>query len=463
MVDEVDTSSPDEKTALSWRSVSIAAAVFGLLVLVLQRGLRTVCERVIEFDCPYYWPLSVFNPRLPAVRDIVVALAVTALFYLFLRVLEARRFDPRLVLPAACLLILGTTLIQGVAVGFYAPVAGDAQTGVLVPDSPNGQEYYHDALGVTGAADFLARYNEIQPTLHRHSHTHPPGAVLSFYFLSKVLGDPSLIGIAIMLVGSAGTVFFAYRIFRTAFTKELSGYMTFLLMILPAIQIYYLATLDTLVAALLTASLYFFCFSRSRLAGVAAAALTTASFLLTFVTLFIFPVLVGFEILVKRSVRRSLMLVGGVLGFHLLIYLLTGYNAWQSFRTASAFENSAGFMLFAEPANYLFTRLEDIGEFVFFFGPFLTVLAFKGWGRPTERPLNVLAALAVLTMGAMFVTGAFRTGETVRPCMFLFPYLLFPVGHWLEDRGVGRWGRAQLASLVFGQALVMQLFGNYFW
>lgn len=110
---------------------------------------------------------------------------------------------------AGVVLIAGLTLIHGVQVGFYAPIAGDAQTGVLVPNSLEGQEYYHDALPkVADPADFFRRYNEIQPTLNRHSHTHPPGAVLTLYFLAKVLKDPALIALFIMITATTASVYF---------------------------------------------------------------------------------------------------------------------------------------------------------------------------------------------------------------------------------------------------------------
>src|SRR5204862_6242963 len=133
-------------------------------------------------------------------------------------------------------------------------------------------------------------------------------------------------------------------------------------------------TIDAIVAALLTATLYLFCFGKGAKSVVGAAGALTTSFLLTFVSLFILPVLIGFELIVKRSIKRSAVVTGVVAAFHLLLYLLFGYNAWQSFRTASLFENPNGFMLFVEPANYLFTRFEDIAEIILFLGPFLAIL-----------------------------------------------------------------------------------------
>lgn len=447
----------------TWRQVGVITVAFLGVVVAMQRGLRYICEHWIAFDCPYYWPVSVFTLRAPSVRDVAVTAAVVAAFFILFRILEAKGFDLRLVLLSGVLLISGVTFIHGVDVGFYAPVAGDAQSGVLVPYSLEGQEYYHDALTVTDPLDFLRRYNDIQPTLHRHAHTHPPGAVLTYYFLARIFADPAIVAIAIMLIALVPTIFFFYRILLSEITEETARYVSFLLALLPALQIYYLATIDAIVAGLLTAALYFFCFGKGGKSVACAAAALSASFLLTFVSLFILPVLAGYELIVRRSLKRWAIVVLSVTVVHLILYFAFGYNAVQSFRTASFFENPTGFMLVVDPANYLFTRLEDIAEIILFFGPFLTILFVRGFKDFGTRPLNVLPGLACVTLLGMFITGAWRTGETARACLFLYPYLLFPVAYYLRDQDGGLRLRLQLASLVFAQTAGMQLFGNYHW
>jgi hypothetical protein len=447
----------------TWRQILVYTAIFLTSVVVLQRALRFTCADWIRFDCPDYWPVSIFSPRLPSVRDVIVALAVMLVFFVLAKFLETRKYNIWLTAVSGAIVIAGLSSIHGLDVGYYAPIAGDAQTGILVPYSLNGQEYYHDALTVADPVYFLAHYNEIQPTLHRHAHTHPPGAVLTFYFLQRTVKDPALIALMIMLVSIFGTGYFSYRIMRTEFLEGTSGYMAFLLMLLPAIQIYYLATIDALITTLLIATLYLFCFGKSSRALVGAVAMLCVSFLLTFVSLFILPVLVGFDLIVKKSLRRSVITIGVLGSFYVILYLLTGYNAFQAFRTASAFENPQGFMLFTDPVNYLFTRFEDLAEIIFFLGPFLLFLFIRGIRSIKLRPLDVLTALACITLLGMFVSGAWRTGETARACAFIYPFLFFPVGRYLEDKGSGSGERIQLASLVFLQSLGMQVFGNYFW
>lgn len=450
----------------------IYTSVFFSSVFIAQRVLRYVSENLLTIDNPYYWPVSIFGPRFPSLRDLAVAAAVTAAFFLFCRVLEVKRFNILLSIVFGVVLIAGLNFIHGLDVGYYAPIAGDARTGPLIPYTVDGQEYFHDALSITDPVDFFRRYNEIQPTLHMHGHTHPPGAVLTFYVLTKLFRDPAIIAFVIMILATIPTIFFFYRVLRTELSEETARYMAFLLVLLPAVQIYYLASLDALIVALLTGVLYLFCFRKGYKSAAGAIVLLTASFLLTFVSLFILPVLVGFDLIVKRSIKRSLIVVGGMVGVHVLFYLLMGYDAWHSFRNASLHENPNGFMLFVDPVNYLFTRVEDVAEILFFFGPFLLVLMIRGLRskfqlRPLadlrQRPMLVLTVLACTSLLGMYAVGAWRTGETARACAYIYPYLLFPVGYYLDDAEVGSSGRLQLAALVFLQSVGMQVFGTYHW
>jgi hypothetical protein len=450
------------QTPFSWRQVVVYAAAFGLVVLAMQKLLRHVAENWVAFDCPYYWPVSIFELRSPGVTGIAAAAASLLAFFVLYRSAEKRGFNLFLTVAFASIMILGTTLIQGVDVGMRAPVSGDARTGVLVPFSQAGQEYWHDAKTVTDPAYFFGHYNEIQPTLHSHAHTHPPGAVLSFYFLSKVFNDPAFISLSIMLFSVTVTIICFYSLVATETSDATAKFMAFMIGLLPAVQVYYLATIDAVITSLLIAVLYLFCFGKARWQLAAAAAILTVSFLLTYVSLFLLPVLLGYELIVQKSVKRFTALVATVIGVHFVLYIATGYDAWHAFREASHYENPNGFMLFVDPANYFFTRLEDVSEILFFFGPFLIVMFWRGMKKIEFTPLFTLTVLGILTLAGMYLVGAWRTGETARACAFIYPFLLFPIAKLL-DLSSTKNARLQLASLVFLQSVVMQSLGTYHW
>jgi hypothetical protein len=191
-----------------------------------------------------------------------------------------------------------------------------------------------------------------------------------------------------------------------------------------------------------------------------------ASFL-TFGACFLVPVMVGFEVVCRRSIVRSAVIGASAAAIYLAMGRFGGFNYLAAFHTASALENPGGFLLWADPLSYVMTRLENVAEILLFFGPFLLVLAVRGWKAARAgdgyRDLCVLTALGTGTLLAMFATGAFRTGETARACLFIYPYLLLPVATWLDARRAEPGEAKQLAWLVFGQALLMQTIGGYFW
>jgi hypothetical protein len=448
----------------NYRWLALITVVFLAMVFGLHWTALRVCA-IAPFDCPASWPISVFHYLGPTPQRLLTAAAVLLTFFLFTIWLERVEYRLTHVILAGILLIVGSNLIQGWSIGLYAPISGSAYTGELVPVAAEGQEYYHDVLRIDDPSALFLNYNQEQHSLNQHSYTHPPGAILLFYILLKLLRHPGLVALFIAIVAASSSAFLVHRLLITELEPRVARYATFLFLLLPAIQIYYLATLDALIASALLGTLY--CFRRADESKYLcfAAILLIASFALTFVSLFILPVLVMFDLIDRRNLRRSAVVIGCMIAFYLGMYFLFGYNAWQSFRAAAQFENPHGFMLFLDPINYLFTRLEDVFELAVFLGPWLLVLIARGFkeGWADRSRLYTLALLGIGTLLAMFVTGAFRTGETARAAMFIFPYFLIPIALVLSSVRPNRTMRLQLASLVFGHAVLMQVIGNYFY
>ena len=66
-----------------------------------------------------------------------------------------------------------------------------------------------------------------------------------------------------------------------------------------------------------------------------------------------------------------------------------------------------------------------------------------------------LTGISVLI--AVLLTGAYKTGETARGCLFIYPYLLLL---WTDGQ---RENLSKFTFLALTQTAVMQLIGNYFW
>jgi len=414
-----------------------------------------------QFDAAANFPISILQLRIPGIHaplwTLGIALAVLLAFVLLVRNLGRVTSGVVPVLAAGLLLVLGTNLVQGPTYGLVHPQLGPA----------GYPQYYHDAMRIDSATRFMAEFEQRQPELTVHSRTHPPGAVLLYYALAKTVRHPAAISAVIAALAVVLCSGFFYGIIVRETDPETARYATLLFLLIPAMQIYCCASIDAVVSGCFLGVVYFFRHPRvpiSLIGGIVC--LFCASFL-TFAASFLGPVLIGVEIITRRSIRKSLVFLLGVTVLYIFLYFATGMNYPAAFRTASALENPAGFMLFSEPANYLYTRLEDVCEILVFFGPFLLMLFIGGIRTMRHsRPRPELLAWTICgigTLAAMFLSGAFRTGETARACLFIVPYLMFPVAAQLEQCGRREIDRKALLWLVFGQALAMQTFGGYTW
>lgn len=445
------------------RSVLLLAMGFAPAVLIANRLVRAVHKYVVDFDCPPYWPIGIGYPRLPHWTALPVAALCLVVLYHGLRILERTGFRQRDVIGLGLVLILGTTLMQGWTyqlgwdAGFVNPISGEGQGGI---------QHYHDALKIEDPIALMRDYVARQPTLLEHSRTHPPGAVLTMYVLSKLFVRPALMSVTIAIASVLlFATFLRSLVSRFLHDERLSGYVTLLALLIPAVQIYFAASLDALIAGLALGAV---CLGTGKanttnLAG-ACVCLLMLSFL-TFAALFVIPVLVGYELWKRRALWRSLLIITGVALVYWAIDSIVGFNYVECFRTAARLENPAGWRLLTDPVSYVFTRLEGVAEITLFFGPFLTILAIRGFrgSGATLTDQKKLAWLGVAALAAMFLTGAFRTGETARACLFIYPYLLLPVAEWLGSIDTDARERKILAGGVFAQTVLMQMFGAYFW
>lgn len=448
---------------LSVREIALVSLVFLCAVPALHVAMDALNQVVFDGSARVSatWPINVFYFH--TVWDPVWLLALTLIAAILLfTVLVAGiilRDDESLLLVAAAgtILVFATTSIQGFGPGFITPTAG----GPVVDLST---QYYHDAITITDPIGFLSEYSTTQPDLHSHSQTHPPGAALTYYVFVQLLGSPALITATIALVAVAISAPALYGLLTQYVQRRTAQYTTLLYLLLPSVQIYYAGVLDALVTAFIIAAVY--CFRcRPFLSGTLGATgfLFLASFQ-TFMFLFAIPVLVGYELLRRRSVHRSMTVVAGIVVIYGLLYAAFDFNYVRSFFVASAIHHPRGPLILANPAKYVTSRVMGVTEILVFFTPFLTWLLIRERSVLWEyRDLAVLFGLAVVTFLGQLVVGAFRGGETARAAMYLYPFLMFPLAAYFDAISITRREQFVLAALVFGQTVMMQFVGFYFW
>lgn len=298
-------------------------AFFATLLLSIYPIPVAICW-VFRFDyCPVTWPVTVFAPLLPRTPDLVtdtlVAITLLILFYFAAAFLVRHRFRLRYVVVVGIALVIGSNLIQGINQGLSDPVSG------------SNNQYFHDAILISDASNFLKEFNERQRDLLIHSRTHPPGPVLTIYGLLKLLQRPSLVAIAIALVSVSLSLFFLSRLLRTELGSPTAGFATFLFVLIPAIQVYYLASIDALIASLLLGALYFFLLPRRALSLAGTVVFLAAASFLTFGFLFILPVLAGFEMVRDRRLTKMFLILLTLGVLYLVLYIVMDFNYLRSF------------------------------------------------------------------------------------------------------------------------------------
>jgi hypothetical protein len=446
------------RALLSARAIAVTTLVFVAVVFVANRIVRLLDHHYFSIDRPPFWPIGEMELVRPGVVALFAAAGCVILFSLALTVLAAVNFHPVAVGITALGLVIATNSIHGIDTGWTRPIAGG--------DGASAIQYYHDSLKIKSLREWTRDYTAHQTALLAHARTHPPGAVTAIHLLRLLLGRPANIAAAIALVSLSLLTLFGYGLLRGfGLDPPAAGYATFLLLLIPALQIYSLASVDAVISAMFLGTICLLIRRDRSERGNVVAVFGTAVCLflaswLTFASLFLPPVMLAAEWGMRRSIKRTLGAITLVVAGYTALFWATGFKYWECFRLAAGMENPQGYRLISQPASFLFTRLECVLEILLFFGPFLMVLALRGTARMPDATKPLFWS-AVLTLLAMFGAGAFHTGETARACQFIYPFLMIPVAAALRDATLR--DKTRLAAVVFAQALFMQLLGDYFW
>ena len=430
------------------RSLALAALLFILLVVSGNLLERYMCS-LHTFDCPKAWPASVFDPRVPRVLDLAFAALTVFAFELLRRRLQ-RDEGPLAPSLGAVAIVLFSTATQGLPRGFERPIAG-------LTDEGKGMQYFHDAARFTDIGDALARWNALQPTLETHGRTHPPGAVI----LALLVPHPALLGLLWLALSTFVASLALHRLVSGFFgDRRLASTGVLLFATLPAVQIYFGSTLDAVLAAILMAALAMAASKPAAARSAVTGLLLAAAGFLSFGAWILVPTVFALEWAQHKTMKGSLLALV-VMVLSLAALRVFGFDYLASFRTASHLENPDGFRLLVDPIEYLATRVEDVAELVFFLGPAVLLATVRSRGSLMAVPRTVVL-VAVTSLVAAFLTGAFRTGETARACLFVTPLLLLPVLAHLHQRPDPA-SRDLLLRGTLGFGLVLQLVGDWFW
>lgn len=359
------------------------------------------------------------------------------------------------------LLILGNMIQGGFEEGFRTPVyASEIQ-------------YYHDVINIHDAKVFLANFNDQQATFLDHTRTHPPFAVLFMYYILRATGGSiAVLAAAFTLLSSFTLIVIRHVMIRLGNSPARASRFALLYAVIPAFNIYGAVSLDGVIAMfaaiwVLGATLVMTNHHQRTgifLAVFAIIFMNAVTFLGAFLVAATILAAIRERILHRRYRFATILGISLVVGafFYLGFKAIFGYDHFMAFFTASHIENPDGFLAVHAPLKYIMTRLEDIFEI----GLFLSVGVLGVCFRPDFLLLNPrdirdegtsLYQIGICVLLLMFLTGALRTGETARACLFIYPFF------FLLLRKVNDYTLQAITITAGIQTAVMQLFGFYFW
>lgn len=427
---------------------------FAWVILIILYRIIYVCT---DLDVPKWFPISVFyGPKLN-ISGLPYAIAFLAILSIAIWKIDSiNAFFTGLI--GGTLIVLGN-LIQG---SFYKAF--------ISPFVAMHNQYYYDAIKVNNWIDWLANFNANQLTLADHSQTHPPFAVLIQKLFLWIARD-SVSGLAIIIsILSISTLFLMYFIFKyLGVESKQSKLLLLLYSVIPAINIYSIVCLDGLILA--TSTLFLLGVvvilkrPQEKWLGYSCLAFGLISTsLLTFSSLFLFAVgilIAAYEFLINKKKDLLIGMLGAIFLFGIILLVLKfgfHYNHIYGFITSMKHEQLVGIKFSNSFINYFLTRVEDVFEILLLLSLGILSVIFplkvKDW--KTNKSFLIAISAMIVILG-VFLNGTFRTGETARGCLFIYPFLLL----LLTEKP------SRILSymiLMAGlQTVLMQFLGGYFW
>lgn len=439
--------------AFPYKRVFILVLIW-ILAIVINYSIGRVFD--IDIGTPLYFPFSVFSLSFNA-SGLPYAILFILIIYFVIKYRLYKNIFSTYILGVS-LIVLGNMSLGNIELAFMNPIAG------------GNIQYYHDAIKIDSWKNWLSGFNNTQESLLCHARTHPPGALLIEKLFFTISKNPIWISTIFLFLSSISIVLI-YKIFiELGKDKIFSNKMALLYAVIPSVNIYSLATLDAVIATLINIVLLGVIIileskSKQRVivwSVLSAVSIILASFL-TFGIIYMWGVLGVFSLYLfyAHGNKKILIFLSTTFVLFLFVTLLLdqsySYNYFESFFTASRLENTHGFMLFANPFKYFATRIENIFEIAIFLSFGLVAVLSTIKYKLQNNLYITLSFIAIGMLILMFLTGAYKTGETARACLFIVGFILT----LLKD--IPRSQLTPLITFAALQTILMQVLGFYFW
>jgi hypothetical protein len=415
------------------------------LAVPLAAGMFLHVERL---NGPAYWR---WPWRAPAVGPLALRVAVALVPAAIGIILRARgRLGPRRALQLAAGTLL---LVQLVLLGSQTTPFSLLRIAELVA-SPSVTSYFTDGwrLADGGSLDWIAAYPDTYATLTFHSLTKPPGPVLYYWVLVRLVGPAAAatVGGLLLAFAAAGVVPATAWLTRALTGDRTAGAEGATFVALSAGLAVFLPELDQAYPLLACGVLGLWAIAvredRSWHAAGSGLLLAFACFF-SYAFLVLGAFLVVYTLLALRArgapisaaARPFAAAAAAFTAFYAATGLLLGFDPLATL--AGALENQRR-ILEQVPRPFPATVLFDLTDFAMGLSWVGAVLAGLGAARRDQTPWRWLGAACLGQLAIVAATGLLA-GETIRVWLFMVPLAAVPI-----DRELSRWS-APARGLAF--------------
>lgn len=392
---------------------------------------------------------------------------------LCLRVLERTDWFGQPPAPRTVALFLAGLI--GFAVLFACTVAmiRGGPAGIAQAYERQTYEYIGDIGVARSLHDFFSKYLRLREHLSMHARVHPPGPVALLWLLSYVAGrEPMALSLATIVVGALA-ILPLY-----GWTQELTDKRTaltccLLYSVVPSIVLFTATSADILFTPFTLTTLFLFTRALKRgsvryalLAGLGYGLMSILSFSLLGIGVYF--ALTGICLLRKtpRAVVTTAAAMGtSFLAFHAVVRLWSGFDMVACFEACKAqFDLDQRHLDLVTPRWPAWSwRILNPLCWFFFAGIPVSVLFLKRLRRPDPAYKGLFLVFLLTLAGLDFLYLA--RGEGERSALYVFPFLVLPAAHLLEEtvrktRNLAPLG-ATLAFLAFQCWLTESYFYTY--
>lgn len=400
--------------------------------------------------------------------------------YLCHRCLLSGANSRRLMLVAVlCFLAIHITVAQ---IDGYRELEKDGKTErvltLLEPYTRTSLEYYGDVprIDELGLRRFLRDYSkpEVFDTLSGHTRTHPPGGVVFLWFFSKIFGYNLVSASLISILFTAVTVIPIYRLGEHLYGEKVGRYALLLFLITPNFVMFTGTSMDGPFSVFPILSVYLFYKARDRetipdqtwhefrpyslLTGISLA----LGMFMTYSTVVVGVFLCVVALLERKQfvqyLKVLLFATVGFIGFYLLLFLLTEFQAIEALWAAIKKDEKGMGTGYESIERYFHLSFANLFAFLIGVGLPITLVwlrevrvALKEWRQKalsseqdsdgTRLPwlfrhdealdtfvIGFLITLLYFTFSTLF------TMEVERIWIFMVPFFVIPVAKHLTTR-----------------------------